>query len=161
MAKEGLFKQLPTWSKGVIALIVVSGVVVVTYAIYKKAKEIADKKDDKQQLDAEQEELSNMNIKPTLNKAQAEAIANAIFAAFDGYASDELAVYSQLAKLKNNADWLLLSTSYGTREISSGRFNPEPNFKGTLTAAITSELEFDEIQIINKILKKNGVTYTV
>jgi hypothetical protein len=161
MAKAELYKGLPMWAKGVIALIVVGGVGVIAYTIYKKIQNAADKKDDRQQLSAEQKELSQMSVKPTLSKAQAEAMANAIFAALDGYASDEQAVYAQLGKLKNNADWLLLSTSYGTREISSGKLNPAPNFKGTLIGALTDELDGFERAAANAILKKNGVTYTI
>lgn len=161
MAKAELYKGLPLWAKGIIAVVVVGGVGIAVYTIYKKIQAQTDKKDDRQQLTAEQRELNQSPVKPTLTKSQAEAMANAIFTAMDGYASDESAIYAQLSKVKNNADWLLLSTSYGTREISSGKWNPEPNYKGTLIGALTSELDIAEREKANSILKKNGVTYTI
>jgi hypothetical protein len=161
MAKAEIFKGLPMWAKGVVAIVIVGGIGIVGYTIYKKIQSQTDKKDDRQQLNAEEKELSQMSVKPTLSKAQAEAIANAIFAAFDGWATDEQAIYSQLGKLKNNADWLLLSTSYGTRKIPSGRGNPAPDFTGTLIGALNDELDPFERAKVNQILKKNGVTYTI
>jgi len=161
MAKGELFKELPTWAKGVVALIVVGGAGVIIYTIYKKVSNITGNKDDRQQLNAEKDELKNMKPPPTISKGQAEAMANAIFVAFDGYASDESSVYTQFEKVKNNADWLMLSQAYGTREISSGKFNPEPNYTGTLIGACNSELDASERAKANAILRKNGVTYTI
>jgi hypothetical protein len=161
MAKGELFKELPTWAKGVVALIVVGGAGVIIYTIYKKVANIVGDKNDRQQLAAEKDELSNIKPPATISKGQAEAMANAIFTALDGYASDEDAVNTQFSKLKNNADWLLLSQAYGTREVSSGRLNPAPNYTGTLIGALNDELSASERAEANAILRKNGVTYTI
>lgn len=161
MAKAEIFKGLPMWAKGIIAIVVVGGAGVVVYTIYKKLQYATSKKDDKQELNAAQQELNQTSIKPTLTKSQAEGMANAIFVALDGYATDEDVIYNQLAKVKNNADWLLLVTSYGTKEISSGKGNLAPNYSGNLVGALTDELSSSEIAKANAILKKNGVKYTI
>ena len=96
--------------------------------------------------------------KATLTKSDADKMAKAIFDAMDGYASNENIIYAQLRKVKNDADFVLLMESYGTREISSGKFNPQPNFKGNLAGALDSELDNDELKEANRILMSNGVT---
>jgi hypothetical protein len=153
--------DLPQWAKGVIGVALLAGVGIVAYTFYKKLSNMSDTKNDRQQLNAENNELNKMKISPTISKSQAEGMANAIFTALDGYASDENVVYSQLAKVKNNADWLMLSIAYGTREISSGKYNPAPNYKGTLIGALNDELDSSERAKANAILNKNGVTYTI
>lgn len=148
MAKGEFAKQaytgLPTWAKGVIAVGVLAGVGFIVYKLYKKSQEIKDTKDSKEEVKAVEQELSALNQNPstkqTLSVSDAKSIANSIFTAMDGYGTDEVAILRQLVKLKNQADWLAVRAEWGVREISSGRGNPEPNFKGTLEAALTSEL---------------------
>ena len=52
-------------------------------------------------------------------------------------------------------------SAYGSREISSGAWNPEPNFTGTLTGAITSECDATEKAKLNQILQSKGITNRV
>jgi hypothetical protein len=81
--------------------------------------------------------------------------------AMDGYGTDENAIISVFYSLKNNADFLALIAAFGTREISSGSWNPEANFNGTLTAALVSELDISEIITLNNILKAKKITYRI
>lgn len=148
MAKGEFVKQsftgLPNWAKGVIAVGVVAGVGYLVYKLYKAAKDAKETKDSKEEVQEVKQELNALNQNPstkqTLSVSDAKAIANKIFEAMDGYGTDETAILQQLLRLKNQADWLAIRQEWGVREVSSGRGNPAPNFKGTLEAALTSEL---------------------
>ena len=110
-----------------------------------------------------QVEILNQNpaTKATISAAQASSFANACHAAMDGYQTDEDALYNVFNNLKNNADFALLMSAYGSREISSGAWNPEPNFTGTLTGGITSECSAKEKAKLNQILQSKGITNRV
>ena len=75
----------------------------------------------------------------------------------DGYGTDEATIYSVFSKFKNAGDFALVMNAYGVREISSGAWNPEPNFKGTLIGALTSELNVENKTKINKILASKKI----
>ena len=171
MAKGEFAKQaytgLPTWAKGVIAVGVLAGVGFIVYKLYKKSQDLQKNKDSKEEVKAVEQELSALNQNPstkqTLSVSDAKSIANSIFTAMDGYGTDEVAILRQLVKLKNQADWLAVRAEWGVREISSGNFNPEPNFKGTLEAALTSELGDTPEDIVvkkkaNEHFAKVGIT---
>lgn len=156
------FYSLPAWAKGAIAVVVV-------YAGYKIGKEIltAPKKAQggKGARDQEKEEIKEYQAlieagkKPTLKKSQFNSMANVIFNAMDGYGTDEDAIVRQVKKLKNDADFLALTTAYGIREVSSGKWNPEPNYKGTLAGALQNDLSDYWISLLNKHLRSKGVKY--
>jgi hypothetical protein len=95
---------------------------------------------------------------PTMNEAKFKEIANKIFNAFEGYGTDTTAIKNQFALLKNNDDVMGLVAAYGIREISSGNYNPLPDFTGNLPEAIGDELSQSEISDLNSILVKNGIT---
>jgi|688.fasta_scaffold218536_3 hypothetical protein len=171
MAKGEFAKQaytgLPTWAKGVIAVGVLAGVGFIVYKLYQKAQDVQEVKDSKEEVKEVEKELNDLNKNPntkqTLSVSDAKAIANNIFTAMDGYGTDEVAILKQLIKLKNQADWLAIRAEWGVREVSSGRGNPEPNFKGTLEAALTSELGDTPEDIVvkkkvNEHFAKVGIT---
>ena len=79
----------------------------------------------------------------------------------DGYGTDEGTIYSVFRKIKNSGDFALLMNAYGVREISSGAWNPEPNFNGTLVGALTSELSSEDKGKVNKILQSKKIEYKV
>lgn len=140
----GPLAGIPGWEKGLIILAGLTITGFIGYKIYKGAKSLREQKGSREEQAATQNELAALNkavaTKQTISKAQALAMANAIFTAMDGYGTDSAAILKQLVQLKNQADWLALSDAFGIREISSGALNPEPNFKGTLSGALTSEL---------------------
>ena len=86
-------------------------------------------------------------------------MADSIFIALDGYGTKEEAVYFELAKLRNASEWESLKSAYGVRTLSSGRFNVfAKNFTGTLTACLLEELNENEVNKVNSILSKIGVS---
>jgi hypothetical protein len=95
---------------------------------------------------------------PTMTEAKFKEIANKIQLAFDGYGTDTTAINNQFALLKNNDDLMSLIAAYGIREISSGNYNPLPDFTGNLPETIADELSQSEISELNSILVKTGIT---
>lgn len=159
---EKTFSDLPNWAKGFIAVTIVVGVGYGIYKISKFKTKTRDQEGAKDQVKTEISELSNsQKSKPaTLTKSQAESIANACHVAMDGYGTDEAQVVAQLKKIKNNTDFLLVSTSYGVRKVSSGHLNPEPDFVGTLSGALHNELSQSWLDKINKDLKSKSIKYS-
>lgn len=95
---------------------------------------------------------------PTMPPAKFKEIADKVFGAMNGYGTDTDEIKNQFALLKNNDDVMSLIATYGIREISSGKYNPTPNFIGNLPEAIANELSQSEISELNSILVKSGIS---
>lgn len=161
MSAETTFNGLPGWAKGVLAVGALGLTAIVGFTVYSKvqsriahAGDFAEKADVKDEI----KDLAKQNIKPSYSDSQYSTWANQLFAAMDGYGSDFSPIIRVFINMKNNADVLKLLAAYGIREISSGNWNPEPNFKGTLTAALTNQLNAKEIAEINIALAKRAIT---
>jgi hypothetical protein len=171
MAKGDFAKQqystLPPWAKGAIAVGVLAVIGVVGYTIYKKLKDTTSGKasGDRQEDRGWNKEFDNLNTNPstkaTMSQAQMLAFATTLFTAMDGYGTDEDTIAGIFKQMKNNADFAGVSAAYGVRELSSGRMNPEPNYKGGLSGALASELSQSWKDIINKDLASRKITYKV
>lgn len=85
-------------------------------------------------------------------------MANAIFDAMDGYGTNEETIETELKKLRSKSDWNALVNAFGTRTISSGKWNFQDDFTGNLTECLNDELDSSEIQSVNQILNKIGVS---
>lgn len=163
MSAESTFNALPGVAK-VVIVVAGTGLTLVTgYMIYSAVKKrigLAGSFKEKREVDDEIKNLANKNVKPTYSDSQYLAWANQIHAGFDGYGSGVTQLPSIFIKLKNDADMLKLINAYGIREISSGKLNPTPNFKGTLAGAIADELDAFEINQMNRVLSANKITIT-
>ena len=159
------FLGLPPWAKGVVAVAVVGGIAYGVYAISKALKDKKENKDDEEEQKgwaSEEEKIEkDPKRKSTLSSASLSSKANKIFAAMDGYGTDEEAIISVFRSLKTDGDFIGLQKAFGIRTIDSGYLNPTPNFKGTLNAAITDELSNYYKQRINKILTDKKIKYRV
>lgn len=160
----GPLAGVPGWEKGLIILASLTAAGIIGWKLYKGAKSLREQKGSREEQAATQDELAALNkaanTKQTISKTQASAMANTIFTAMDGYGTDGVAILKQLVQLKNQADWLALSDSFGIREISSGRGNPTPNFKGTLSGALTDELGVNDAAWtaqVNAMFKAKGI----
>jgi hypothetical protein len=95
---------------------------------------------------------------PTMTTSKFKEIADKVFNALEGYGTDTTAINNQFALLKNNDDLMSLVAAYGIREISSGSYNPLPDFTGNLPQAIADELSQSQISSLNSVLVKSGIT---
>ena len=162
MAKGEIFKGLPTWAQGVIALVVVGGIGVIGYNIYKTIQKKQGQKDQKQELDNANQtviDLTKAGQKPSLDSFKLAQLANQIHSALNGYGTDENSVYRAFLQVKNDLDVVNLTKAYGIRKLSSGNWNPTKDFEGTLGQSLTEELDPKEMAALNLILAKKGIKY--
>ena len=156
------FTGMPMWAKGVIGILVTGVAIYVGYKVYKGFKVAKENQGANQQNQATTDELVQLQSqgqKPTLTKVQQLALANKMFTAMDGYGTDKTTLFQALVSIPTYLDLLGVMQAYGVREISSGTGNPEPNFKGTLSAALVSELSTADLQAINMVLAKKGIKF--
>lgn len=159
------YTELPAWAKGV----VVVGGLAVTYIfvsqIISRIKKQASDKDNRQAVESAKDDLQELRkngIKPTLSKAQTDAMADAIL---NQYKNADLLLQSysvterQFNMLKNDADFLMLKTSWGVRTYPDAFLGSVSNV--TLEAAIQNELFNSSITKLNAILAKKGIKYTI
>jgi ABC-type bacteriocin/lantibiotic exporter with double-glycine peptidase domain len=141
------------------------GVVIAGYIVYRLTKGVVKEKDNRSEVQEAYNELDKMNQTPqtaqTITKFQAEQYANTIFTAVDGWETDEDAIAKVFYRMKNNADFLAVSKAFGIRKISSGRFNPEPDYKATMTEAIHIDMDTDEKKRLNDILIKKKIKFRI
>jgi hypothetical protein len=173
MADKGalrVYTELPSWAKGVV---VVGGLVVGYLAVTSILKAIKAKKteaESKAEISQANTEL-NTQIKlgngPTIQRSQAEVMANAIVAASNDCGTDEKQIYAQFDKVKNQADILLFVDVFGLRKKVRCPFSDDPResfFSSdtppmSLSAMINSELDTTEIQTLNNKLATKGIKY--
>ena len=161
------FTGLPTWSKGVVAVAIVGGIGYLIYSLLKKAGDVKEDKSERfedNEWNKEFDKLqSNQSTKATLTKAQMASIANKVFAAMDGYGTDEEAIVAAFRQLKNNADYAGVQAVYGIKSIHPGTGTGWfiDSFKGNMTAALTDELTQYWKDKINAILKSKKIKYSV
>jgi hypothetical protein len=86
-------------------------------------------------------------------------MANSLFDAMNGYGTGEDTIEKELKKLKSKNDWDALVRAFGTRTLSSGTWNVfQSDFTGTLPECLNDELDSSELESVNQILSKIGVS---
>lgn len=154
--------ELPTWSKGVIAVALLGAGGFAVYKLYSYFKKLKEQENIKQEVASTKTEIQKIEAtgkKGTLTDLQIQQYANKLQSAFDGYGTRADQVYILLANFKNDIDILNLKRIYGIRKISSGKFNIAGDFEGTLDQTIIDELSKKEISDINLMLGKKGIKY--
>lgn len=158
------YKELPSWAKGVV---VVGGIAIAYFTakqLIARIKEQSQYKKQRQGLDDQKSELKNMldtGAKLSYPMSQYKTWATQIASEFAG--CDPLNTsYGKFAnimyQLKNNADFLALSTAFDIQEYDQcGVWNS--NFKGNLQEAINDEFDVNELARLNKELVKQGISY--
>ena len=176
------YKELPPWAKGVA---IVGGLFVVYLAgtaVLRKLKQAKDARESREGLresEAERRRLQGTGIRASYPASQYTTWANSIEQAFDGcdptgqltwgadsplgavsfWSSSGYKVATILAQLKNDLDYLNLTTAWGIRTYDACGW-----FTGNVTdvdfaKAVADELSAREISNLNEILKKKGITY--
>jgi len=101
-------------------------------------------------------ELEKKGIIPSYPNSQYSAWAEKLQYALNYANTDENAVYSVFEKLKNQAHLNKLVSIFGTRPIEYFPFMFQDE---TLSEAITSQMDSDEVQKVNGILAKKGINF--
>ena len=177
------WKDLPPWAKGVIT---VGGLAVTYFAvrgIWKKIKSSADFEKARKTQKEFKTDLSQFikeGIKPSYPASQYKAWADQIQTQFAGcdwqnnvfdmsdpvfgwagtYSGSGKKLVQIIKELKNNSDFASLVDAYGIRKYDQCGFWPfATDFTGNLHKAVQDELDTGEINGINKLLAKKGITY--
>ena len=123
---------------------IAAAVLFAVYRIFGKSKEVETF--DKDILKAKQTQ------KPTFSESVYNTLANRLYVAgTSNFGTDEKAIYSVFKLLKNDLDFLLLQKAFGTkRNEFSLQFSDMGGY-------LQSELNSEEIDMINKILVSKGI----
>lgn len=164
------YMNLPPATRGLVTVVGLGVGLYIVYKIYESVSETLSGVETQQSAAAKEDrgwasEVDKLNQNPatkaTISKAQAQSYAASLFAAMDGYGTDEDAIISVFNNFKNDADYAMVFNAYGVREISSGAWNPSPNFKGTLSGALTDELDVEYKKKINDLMATKKIKYRV
>lgn len=154
-------KTMPPWAKGVAGVALLGIAVALGLTIKNTIKTARDKKKSAETAKAASTELDTLaknGVKPSYTQTQYKIWADALFECYNGYGTctgDTIFV-----KMKNDADVLALVLAYGSRTISSGKWNVfVADTQGGLSVAIRSELSVSQIEALNKILSSKGIKY--
>jgi lipopolysaccharide biosynthesis protein len=157
------YKNLTPTTRGIVTIggVIVLGIIAVKVFRYFTGAQTADRQLDRNWNQEADLLLTQEGKKPTITKAQAGAFAEKLHTAMDGYGTDEDSIINVFTHLKTDGDFAYVQAAYGIREVSSGKFNPEPNFKGSLTGALANDLSNTYIKQINNILKSKKISYRI
>jgi hypothetical protein len=172
-----IYEGLPSYARG----IVVVGLLAFTYIIGKtildaiEAAAAAKKSAERQKQF--QDELNDTNSKSSFPDSQYGSWANSIASSFSGcdwtsiggtipiygqwgYWSDSgSTVYNVIDKFKNDADFLKLQRAFDIKTITKSWACGKDYENVDLTAAITAQLNQQEINALNKLLEEKGIKY--
>jgi len=166
------YNGLPTWSKGVVAVIGVAAVALVGYSVYsgvKRRRDIREASKASQEAKKEVDDLRRTGIVPSYTPSQYEVFSQKLVQAMDSCGTSEESVYSVFRSMKNKADVLSLISAFGVRfyqpcsatnpiSYTNWLFNNRA-FGGGLATWLEYDLTSAEIKKINNILAGNGINY--
>lgn len=151
-------QDLPPWAKGVVAIAALGGGYLLVRKLT-KAKGTKETEGNPQSTGSEIAQLSKTQ-KLTYPVSQYTAYANKLKQAFYGYGTDEAAVFSVFAAMKNDLDVATLVKAFGVYKVEPSIWKPfDTTGSGDLATWLTSEMSTSDIQIINQGLAKNGIKY--
>jgi hypothetical protein len=166
------YNELPSWSKGVIAVVTIGAVALIGYSIYskiKKAKDINEANIGGKEAEKELRELAKKGIKPSYSPSQYTSWVQRLAEAINDCGTDENSVYAVFQNMKNKADILSLVVSFGvqfyrpcgaSQPISYAKYLfDNKSFGGSLSTFLQYDLSVSEIAKINKILEGKKIDY--
>ena len=92
---------------GIVKIIVVAGLGLLGYSVYRSAKKGKEEKDAMQAATAAAEELAalvNQGVMPSYNDSQYHILVNQLVQAMNGCGTDEDQVYRVFRQIQNSAD---------------------------------------------------------
>lgn len=180
------YTELPTWAKGIVAIGSIAIVYFTAKSVVKRIRMGLEGKKDRETLRTQESEIKGIEKKgvvATYGESQYKTWASQIKEQFDGcdgswgratilkitpptwlwngnWSNSGALVANIFEKLKNDVDYLKLSTAFGVATYDQcGIWTGD--FTGNLQSAIADELDEQERNAINNILSKNGISYKV
>jgi hypothetical protein len=167
-AYDKYYEQQP----GPVKVIVVAGLALLGYSIYRGIKRRQEERDllkAAQAANSELAQLANQGVHPTYNDSQFEAFSVAIDGAVAGCGTDEEAIFSVFRAMKNEADIRKLISVFGVRYLTPCVYSDPVSYSiwlanhqaypGDLASFLATDLSSGDVQEINEILKSNGIEY--
>jgi len=158
------YKELPSWAKGVV---VIGGIAIVYFTskqLIARIKGQSEAKKMRESIITQENELKNKldtGLRLSYPNSQYQSWANQIaneFAGCDPLNASFGKFVNILGALKNDADFLKLSTSFDIKTYDQcGLWNGD--FKGTLAEAVNDEFNNNDLLKINKLLRDRKITY--
>jgi hypothetical protein len=115
---------LPSWAKGVIAVVAVGGVVFIGYKVYKFLQDITESKDQRDVIKSVKQEIKtelSQGAKPTHPMSVYRTAVNQIKSILDDCeygANPEVDLIKILTKtVKSNLDWKILQQEWDVKEV--------------------------------------------
>jgi len=166
------YNGLPSWSKGVVAVIGIAAVALVGYSIYagsKRRRDLKEASKASEEAKKEVEDLKREGIVASYTPSQYEVFSQKLVQAMDSCGTSEESVYSVFRSMKNKADVLSLISAFGVRyyqpcpttnpvSYSKWLFNDKA-YGGGLATWLEYDLTASEIKKINDILAGNRIQY--
>jgi len=134
------------------------------YLLYRQIKSELKAKFQEKKNEKLFEEEKNPKIKLTYKPSQYITWADKLEDALLGTTfnnTDEDAIYKVMYFLKSNNDWLELNKAYGIRKWYNSNIPFHQGTNKNLLAALQADLDTDEKNKVNKILRSNGITYSI
>jgi hypothetical protein len=166
------YNELPSWSKGVVA---VGGVAILAFIVWNAYRKIKDIKSLQEALsvskDAKEEAniLQRKGIKASYSPTQYESFALKLVEAMNGCGTNLDSVKSVFESMKNKTDVLRLIETFGVRyyrpcpatdPVSYARYMyDEKTFGGNIQTWLQYDLSQSEIRSINTILSSKNIDF--
>lgn len=168
MANKGvldIYSELPSWSKGVIALSFVAILLFLIFIIYKafNKKDIEGTSFDIKKINKEIDSFRKKGLLQSYNNSQYDSFADSIYKSMRYLGQDDYdRVEKVLIKMNNDLDVALLIKSFGLRQDYI--FGFPVHGKMDMITYLQKELETDwfwndRVSYINKDWAKKGITY--
>lgn len=128
--------------------------------IKSELKSSAQKKANDELYQKEQDPKINLSYKPSQFKAWADKLEDAFNPDFFA-GTDEEAIYSIMRYLKTNNDWLELNRAYGVRNWYDNYIPFDQGRDLNLVSTLQKELDTEEKNKVNQILKNRNIKYRI
>lgn len=159
-----LLKKLPQWAQMIIILVIL----VVVFLILRELKKFIEVRKSsagaRKEVNTNEDrmnELAAQGVIPTISRADAESMANAIQEAADGcdgLGQGGVQIMARVYACQNEADWRQLVDAFGTRTWDAcGYFTGDTT--GSLTTCMISELNTSQLAEARRHLGQFGVTF--
>lgn len=159
-----IFKKLPNWAQAIIVLVIL----VLVFFILRELKKFielrrssAGARSEVNTNETRINQLAAQGIVPTITRADAESMANAIQEAANGCDPAQQGATQIMARVyatQNEADWRQLVDAFGIRTWDAcGFFTGDTT--GSLTTLMISELNGDQLAEARRHLGQFGVTF--
>lgn len=157
---------------GAVKVIVVAGLGLLGYSLYRSIKRNIDEKNARQAADAAGGELAQLaaaGVYPTYTESEFYNFVHTLAEAMNGCGTDESAIFDVFSKMRNAADVRKLVVSFDIQyyrpcaasdPISYGiyQFNDKA-YGGDLATWLSYDLSSSDIARINSILSSKGIEY--